>query len=237
MGVDAIVLAINWLRNIVLCIGLFFAAACVERLFMGGFKSSILHIKKPLFAWVTLAFSFLALGFFTGEPLSFLHKGFLSMVSTVFFTAAYLMFIIAFSFFWHHSSKLQRLHHKELFFFSAAISAVLIWLLFLFKTTLVPRLMIFPMFTRISLFLHPLAVSLMFLLTLRIHPAVKAKVMRTPILYISSGAFLYFLGFMVLIHANFNQHLRFIPVLYSALFFLSAIYFLIGFVVADKKYR
>jgi len=230
-------LAINWLRNIVLCIGLFFAASCVERLFIGDFKSSIIHIKRPLFAWITLAFSFLALGFFTGEPLEFLHKGFLPRVSAVFFAASYIMFIIAFSFFWHHSSKMHRLHHKELFFFSAAISAVLIWLLFLFKTTLVPRLMIFPEFTRINLFLHPLAVSLMFLLTLRIHPTVKAKVMRTPILYVSSGVFLYFLGFMVLIHANFNQHLKFIPVLYSVLFFLSAVYFLIGFVVADKKYR
>lgn len=237
MSVDAVVLAIDWIRNIVLCIALFFAAACVERLFMGGFKSSILHIKKLLFAWVTLAFSFLALGFFTGEPIDFLQKGFLPTVSALFFTASYAMFIIALLFFWHHSSKMHRLYRKELFFFSAVISAVLIWLLFLFKATLLPRLMIFTELTRINLFLQPMMVSLMFLLTLKIHPAVKAKVIRTPLWYVSSGIFFYFLGFMALIHSTFNQHLKFIPVLYSVLFLLSGVYFLIGFVVADKKYR
>jgi glucan phosphoethanolaminetransferase (alkaline phosphatase superfamily) len=89
---------------------------------------------------------------------------------------------------------------------------------------------------RIILFLHPLAVALIFLLTLIIHPARQAKVIRTPLWYVSSGVFLYFIGYMIMAYSFIKPVAKLIPLLYTILLFLSSVYFALGLFAASRKF-
>jgi glucan phosphoethanolaminetransferase (alkaline phosphatase superfamily) len=112
---------------------------------------------------------------------------------------------------------------------------VLIWIYYLFRSTIIAH----PVLAAnqgIIFFLHPLAVALIFLLTLIIHPAHKAKVIRTPLWYVSSGVFLYFLGYMIMAYSFIKPVAKLIPLLYTTLLFLSSAYFALGLFAASKKF-
>jgi hypothetical protein len=64
----------------------------------------------------------------------------------------------------------------------------------------------------------------------------QAKVIRTPLWYISNGIFTYFIAFMMYAYSLWNTAIPAMPVIYSVLFAISSAYFVLGFFAAKKKY-
>jgi drug/metabolite transporter (DMT)-like permease len=194
-----------------------------------------MQIKKPVFVLINSGILFLILGFIIESAQGIFDKNF-TMASIIFFSASYVLLIVAFGYFWYHSTKLHKLHITEPVFFMGVIAAVLIWIYYLLRATIAAYPANLPLLDKIVLFYHPIAVALIFILTLVIHPAHKAKVIRTPIWYVSSGIFFYFLGYMAFAYSLTKQPSNLVMLLYSGLFLISAACFLLGFLVANKKF-
>jgi hypothetical protein len=229
--------AFNFLRNVLLCLALVYAIACLRHLWNRRLESEIMRIKKPVFTLLAAAVFFFTLGFLFTNPFELPSQSLFTLLNTIFFTISYACFIIALSYFWHMSAKMHRLNVYEAFFILGVSSGVFIWLHFLFETSLMPASISLPFYKKALLLLHPLAVALIFLLTLTIHPKYKAKVIRTPLLYISSAIFTYFLGFMIFAYSLVNEVMGFLHILYSVLFLISAVYFFLGFYVAEENFK
>jgi hypothetical protein len=155
---------------------------------------------------------------------------------TIFFSLAYILLLIAFAYFWHDSSRFHRLHISEPIFFLGVFAGVMLWLYYMMRITVQANAAGLSLLNKIILFIHPLVVTIIFLLTLIIHPAHKAKVIRTPLWYISSGVFLYFIGYNIMAYSFVRPAAKLIPLLYTILLFLSAVYFTLGFFVASRKF-
>ena len=251
---DTILFILEWLRNILLGIAVYFGVCSTKELFKlnadtkkgkDGAKEKdskkekagkgILDIKRFVFAALTLTVAFLALGFIIENFYGLLDPGFKAL-SVILFSISYLLGIIAFSYFWHHSAKFHKLQVIDSLFFSGVFAAILLWIYYLFRASIINSAGSLSLLGKIVYLIHPFAVSLIFLLTLIIHPAHKANVIRTPLWYLSSGVFAYFLGYMVMIYAFIRSAPRLIAILYTMLFLLSAMYFALGFYAASKKF-
>jgi hypothetical protein len=236
MILQTILLIIEWLRNILLGIALFFGIQTIKKLFQTDSKNGIIGMKRIVFTLITIAFAFLMLGFIIenmqGVTSISRHS---TTLSIIFFSISYLLLIFAFAYFWYDSSRFHLLHVSEPVFFAGVTAGVLIWIYYLFRSTFLAH----PVLASnqgIIFFLHPLAVALIFLLTLIIHPAHKAKVIRTPLWYISSGIFMYFLGYMIMAYSFIKPVAKLIPLLYTILLFLSSAYFALGLFAASRKF-
>jgi len=236
MTMQTILLIIEWLRNILLGIALFFGIQTIKKLFKTDSKNEIIGMKRIVFTLITIALAFLTLGFIIENTQGVMSISRHSTIpSIILFFLSYLLLIFAFAYFWHDSSRFHKLHFSEPIFFLGVTAGVLIWIYYLFRSTIIAH----PVLAAnqgIIFFLHPLAVALIFLLTLIIHPAHKAKVIRTPLWYVSSGVFLYFLGYMIMAYSFIKPVAKLIPLLYTTLLFLSSAYFALGLFAASKKF-
>jgi len=225
------------MRDLILGLSLYYAFKTVGSLMRGMHQNRIMHIKKVVFLYLGLAASFLLAGFISQDFSLLIGKNQFGVISTALFFASNMLFIIAFSYFWHHSSKLHRLQAKEFLFFIGVIAAVFLWLHYLIINHIIPRVNILPISDKLLLLFNPISLALAFLLTLVIHPRYKAGVIRTPPWYLSSGVFMYFIGHMMMIYHHLRQESAILPFIYAFLMMMSSIYFLFGFFVASKKYR
>jgi hypothetical protein len=257
---DTILFILEWLRNILLGIAVYFGVCSTKELFKlnavdkkekNGAKEKdgkegednkeektdkdMLEIKRFVFAALTIAVAFLAIGFIIENFYGLLDPGF-KPASVIMFSISYLLGIIAFSYFWYRSAKFHKLRVIDSLFFSGVFAAILLWIYYLFRASIINSAGSLSLLGKIVYLVHPFAVSLIFLLTLIIHPAHKANVIRTPLWYLSSGVFAYFLGYMVMIYAFIRSAPRLIAILYTVLFLLSAMYFALGFFAASKKF-
>jgi hypothetical protein len=203
---------------------------------MADFKDKIIGMKRVVFTLITIALEFLAFGFIVENIHGVINvTTSLTTLSIIFFSSSYLLLIFTFAYFWYDSSRFHKLHFSEPIFFLGVTVGVLIWIFYLFKSTITAH----PVLAAnqgIIFFLHPLAVALIFLLTLIIHPAHQAKVIRTPLWYISSGIFMYFLGYMIMAYSFIRPVAKLIPLLYTILSFLSSAYFALGMFSASRKF-
>jgi len=129
------------------------------------------------------------------------------------------------------------MHHKEPVFFIGVVSMVVIWLYYFFSQVLWPGTSGLPALNLYLTYFYPAAAAFLFFSTLIIHPMKHAKVIRTPLWYLSSGVFLNFLAEMMYVYTKWNLSMGFIEVLYTVLFMFSAMYFMLGFYAAYKKFR
>jgi hypothetical protein len=113
---------------------------------------------------------------------------------------------------------------------------VFIWLYYLFVLSINPGASGAGLGSRLLAYSPPILVSLMFLLTLVVHPRMKAKIIRTPLWYISSGIFTYFIAYMIREYYVWNATYTFIPVVYAALMLISSFYLCLGFFAAKRKF-
>ncbi|MBN1792237.1 hypothetical protein JW826_00960 [Candidatus Woesearchaeota archaeon] len=223
--------------NLFLVLAFLFAVGAAKALFKNKtLKKEILRFKKPLFAMFAAAMFFFALGFLLFDPNEQTGSGTLITISTTLFSVSYALLIASLSYFWHHISRLHKAKAYEPLFFIGTAAGVFIWLHYLFEAVLIPRADLFPFYKKVLLMIHPLAVALIFLLTLTIHPARKANLIKAPLQYISSAIFLYFVGYMVLVYSIGKGASMDLSLLHATLFLLSSVFFFIGFYIAEKTY-
>jgi len=235
MVLQTILLVIEWLRNILLIIALFYAIKTIKALFKADSKNDIIGMKRVVFTLIAAGIAFLLLAFIIENFSGVINKSF-TLAGIVFFSLAYILLLIAFAYFWHDSSRFHRLHISEPIFFLGVFAGVMLWLYYMMRITVQANAAGLSLLNKIIFFIHPLAVAIIFLLTLIIHPAHKAKVIRTPLWYISSGVFLYFIGYNIMAYSFVRPAAKLIPLLYTMLLFLSAVYFTLGFFVASRKF-
>jgi hypothetical protein len=235
MILPAILLIIEWLRNLLLIIALLYGIKTIKALFKADSKDEILGMKKIVFTLIAEGIAFLLLGFVIENSHGTIDKNF-TLAGVVLFSTAYALLLIAFIYFWHDSSRFHLLHISEPIFFLGVSAGVMLWLYYMIRITVEANAAGLSLLNKIILFIHPLAVAIIFLLTLIINPAHKAKVIRTPLWYISSGVFLYFIGYNIMFYSFVRPVAKLIPLLYTILLFLSAAYFTLGFFVASRKF-
>jgi FtsH-binding integral membrane protein len=102
---------------------------------------------------------------------------------------------------------------------------------------IIPKSAGLPLGVKALNYLYPVLVSLIFIFTLVVHPRMKARIIRTPLWYISSGVFTYFIGYMIYTYSLWNTTQPFVPAVYSAFLMISAAYFCLGFYAAKRKYH
>lgn len=236
MILPTILLIIEWLRNLLLVIALLYAIKTVKALFKTDSKNKVIGMKRIVFTLVAGGIAFLLLGLVAENFHGIIDKNF-TLAGIVLFSIAYILLLMAFIYFWHDSSRFHLLNISEPIFFLGVCAGVMLWLYYIIRITLEANAGGMPLLNKVIYFIHPLAVSIIFLLTMIIHPAHKAKVIRTPLWYISSGVFLYFLGYNIMIYSFVKPVARLIPLLYTVLLFLSAAYFTLGFFVASRKFK
>ncbi len=235
MVLQTILLIIEWLRNLLLIIALFYGIKAIKALFSADSKNDIIGMKRVVFTLITAGIAFLLLAFIIENFNGVINKSF-TQAGIAFFSLAYILLLIAFAYFWHDSSRFHRLHISEPIFFLGVFAGVMLWLYYMMRISVQANAAGLSLLNKIIFFIHPLAVAIIFLLTLIIHPAHKAKVIRTPLWYISSGVFLYFIGYNIMAYSFVRPAARLIPLLYTILLFLSAVYFTLGFFVASRKF-
>jgi len=235
MVLQTILLIIEWLRNLLLIIALFYGIHTIKALFRADSRDNIIGMKRVVFTLIAYGLFFILIAFIIENIGGVIDKNF-TPAGTIFFSLAYILLLIAFAYFWHDSSRFHRLHISEPIFFLGVFAGVMLWLYYMMRITVQANAAGLSLLNKIIFFIHPLAVAIIFLLTLIIHPAHKAKVIRTPLWYISSGVFLYFIGYNIMAYSFVRPAAKLIPLIYTILLFLSAVYFTLGFFVASRKF-
>jgi hypothetical protein len=236
MAYEFSIALLSWLQIALLFVSVFFAFLTLRGIRKRKHKKKIMKIKKIVFAWLTAAVAFLAMALLFNNINSIYLRYRPPSAGDVFFILSYISFAIAFAYFWFKTHRTHKLHAKEPIFMFGVACGVFIWLYYLFQQVLICGSAGTSLAVKFLNYFNPIAVSIVFLLTLVIHPRLQAKVIRTPLWYISNGIFTYFIAFMLYVYSFWNITMTFIPVLYAALFFMSSGYFLLGFVAAKKKY-
>jgi uncharacterized membrane protein len=226
----------GWLQVVFLFAAVFFAVIALAKLYHKKHKTHIMLIKRKVFALIGFGVAALAVGYLV----KYLYAAFsLEMFpgpQDLFFIMGYLSLAAGFAFFWYESSKLHTLHIKEPIFIFGVICGVFLWLYYLFMMSIMPNSASLSLGGKLLNYFYPVMVSLIFIFTLVVHPRMKARLIRTPLWYLSSGVFTYFIGFMIYTYSLWNTTLPFVPMVYSAFMMLSALYFCLGFYAAKKKY-
>ncbi|MBI5880973.1 hypothetical protein HZB90_02485 [archaeon] len=224
-----------WWLNILLLV----AASClsivvVRLLFSKKHSKEIMLVKRVVFVLLSLAVLVLTLANLVNVAFRFVAVAW--WLDNILFIAGYICFAAAFGYFWYSTAKMHQLHIKEPIFMLGVVCGVFIWLYYLFVLSIIPGTSGAGFGSRLLAYSPPILVSLMFILTLVVHPRMKAKIIRTPIWYISSGVFLYFIAYMIREYYVWNSSYNFIPVAYIALMLLSSFYLALGFFAAKKKF-
>ena len=202
------------------------------------------HKKEPgrctycrMFPLLMIGVITLTIAYSMKHVYSYIFSEAIPLVSDLFFIISYITLIIAFSMFWIETRKTHDLHMKENFFFVGVVSMVLIWLYFFFTKVLGPGTVSLPSINLYLTYFYPAAAAFLFFSTLIIYPRFKENKHHSPLWYLSSGVFLNFLAEMMYIYTKWQLSAVFIETIYTVLFMFSALYFMLGFYVAYKKYR
>lgn len=228
---------LSWLQIVLLFVSVFFAVLALKGMRKRKHKQKIMQVKKMVFAWLTAAVSFLAIGLLFNSVNAIYLNYRPPSAGDVFLVLSYISFAIAFAYFWVRTHRMHKLPVKEPVFMFGVACGVFIWLYYLFQNVLICGSGGASLAVKFLNYFNPIAVSVVFLLTLIIHPRLKARVIRTPLWYISNGIFMYFIAFMLYVYSFWSITMTFIPLLYAVLFFLSSGYFLLGFIAAKKNYK
>ncbi|NQU79680.1 hypothetical protein HQ545_07985 [Candidatus Woesearchaeota archaeon] len=235
MVYDLLIMGLQWINIVVLFIAAGFSITAVGALIRH--KTRIMQVKHVVFELMCAGVWLLAIGLLLLRiKQSFLSNIFPS-IADMFLIFGYVCLVFALGYFWYHAGKMHKLHKRDMVFIFGTTCGVLLWLYFLFVVSIIPAVQGLPLLHRSLHYIYPVLTSLMFLFSLAIHPRMKAKLIRTPLWYLSSGVFAYFIGTMMIEYSRWNAVYGFMPVLYSSVFLIGSFYFLLGFVSAKRKYE
>lgn len=229
--------AIAWTHTAVMLLAAYFAIFSTRQFYLKDHKKEIMKVKKTAFTWLTIGISSMALAYLLQTTAK--SGGFYRTpgLADIFFVLSFATLAIGFDYFWYKTAKMHKLHIKEPIFIVGVVCGVFLWLYYLFVMAIIPNSAGQPIAVRALHFFYPVIVSLLFIFTLVIHPRLKAGVIRTPLWYISNGVFAYFIGYMMFTYYRWTGAGQYLTYMFSFLFLLSALYFLLGFYAAGKKYK
>ncbi len=230
-------LVMNTAQAIFLITSLVLAVYAVRNVHHKKHKKQIMLIKQKVFIMLIIAIATLTTGMMTRQTMELLGMQAMPSAADLFLVLSYASFAAAFAYFWSAVRKLHKLHPKDSVFMLGVTCGIIIWLYYLFQLSLIPRSISAGPYEKFLMFYYPLIVALMFLLTLRIHPTFRSGLIRTPLWYMSHGVFTHFLAFNMYAYSLWNTSYGFLTTIYTALYLISSIYFVIGFWAAKKKYR
>jgi len=227
----------SWIQVMFLLVSVFYAIIALAKLHHKKHKTPIMRLKRSVFAFLGFGIAALAVGYLVSNIYDIFGISVFPSPADLLFIMGYISMAVGFGYFWYESSKLHTLHIREPIFMTGVISGVFIWLYYLFVIFIIPKSAGLPLGVKTLNYLYPVLVSLIFIFTLVVHPRMKASIIRTPLWYISSGVFTYFIGYMIYTYSLWNVTQPFVPAVYSALYMLSAAYFCLGFYAAKRKYH
>jgi hypothetical protein len=220
---------IETLTTLALSAALYLALHAKSHLASNRHLGRIVAIKETTFLMLAFGIGLLALGSITDIYSALTGSN--PYALDFFYFTAYLSLAVGFTYFWMASTRMHKLHIKEPIFMLGVTCGVIIWLVYLYREFIIP--MSFP--GMMMVYIYPVMVAYIFLSTLIIHPRMKGNVIRTPLWYISSGIFCHFIAFNMKTYSLWDPNMV-LPYIYPALFLVSALYFMLGFYAAKKKY-
>jgi hypothetical protein len=235
MAYEILTLVLQWVHAAFLLIALMLSMFVIRDMYGSYFLSGVMLYKRRVFTLLSPGLAAMLIGFL----LRYLFPQDLQVLAPadLFFGIAYILFAVALGYFWLATRSMHSLHWKEMIFMLGVLCCVFIWDYYLLIVGILPKSAAIPLESMIIASAYTVLVSVIFLLTLIIHPLLKAGVIRTPLWYISSGILAYFLGFMIQQQHVWNSAADRLPPVYSALFLVSAFFIGLGFEAALKKYR
>ncbi|MFH1063813.1 MAG: hypothetical protein V1729_01895 [Candidatus Woesearchaeota archaeon] len=234
---DIMIQLMGWAQALLLIAAAFYGVRNLHGLITAKHKKGVMQIKRTTFLFLTPGIIFLTIAFLINNAYGILGAATFPSFADIFFVLSYTLFTIGFAYFWFASAKLHKLNIKEPFFILGVSCAVFIWLYFLFRSSIIPNTAGNPFLMNALDYFYPIIVSLMFLFTLVIHPRLKAGIIRTPLWYISTAIFTYFIAYMIYTYSIWHSSIEFLPMLSTALFMISAGDFALGFYTGHKKYK
>ncbi|MFA6461831.1 MAG: hypothetical protein WCV90_06205 [Candidatus Woesearchaeota archaeon] len=218
------------LRIVILGLGTILAVRTTKFLVHQENVEHLHRVKRNVIVWLMWGMMFLFLSSLTREIFPLLKIS--SNWTEGILIFHYLLFIIALTHFWKSSSKVHHLNSKDKWFFLGIVGMVLLWLIYLEFELVLPNSSQ-PTFSILS----PLIISLMFVLSYPIHVRIRAGLIDRSLGYISTGVFLFFLGYMLQAYLSSKSDLPSILTVIPNLFYLlSAGYYLVGFKVGRRKF-
>jgi hypothetical protein len=236
MVLSFIIQVLGWLTCFSLFIAFLFSVLATKNFFIHKYKEEIIRTKRFVFLFLAFGIGFLTVAFSVSNLYNFFGLDIFPSLADFFFFFAYSFFLAAFAFLWFRIKKLHKLHKSDVLFCFNVGFAILIWLYYLSTHVIAQSVSGLSGIAKFLVFFYPLVVSLIFFLTLIIHPLLKAGIVSTPLWYMSSGIFLYFVGFMISFYYYWSPSLDFIPLIYSVLFLFSSFYFVLGAFVARRRF-
>ncbi|MFC1742105.1 hypothetical protein ACFL3V_06225 [Nanoarchaeota archaeon] len=226
----------EWAHVIILVIASILSLIALRNIHRAEHSRHIMVVKKTVFTLLAPATIALTSAFLIKNLSGCLCEWTTSTLFNTFSVIGYLLLAAAFIHFWHGSGKHHTLHLRDKIFMFGVCCGVFIWLYYLYRIVIIPGSAGTSFLQgTLNIFL-PLIVSIIFILTLVVHPRLKAGIIRTPIWYISNGIFVHFLGFMFAEYHKWSPYLIKLPGVAATLFTLGALYFALGFYAADRKY-
>ncbi len=158
------------------------------------------------------------------------------LVGEILFFSYYLLFLIAFIYFWKGSATLHRITSREKILLLGMICLILVILGYFFTSLILPVGFNKVNLEKVNVAAQLLFISGLFLSTYVVHSRVRARIIDRSLSYISSGVFIYFVGYLIYTYVYFsNSSSKMLLLFYNILFLLSSGYYLLGFWVARKK--
>lgn len=191
-------------------------------------------IKKKIFPLLCWGIVLLFGGNLFKSVTLFWENNFFSSISTIFSWLSFLLFSFALGYFWYATKQMHHISTKERWFFAGMVGLIIIWNIYLLIQIIIPIISTATTFNKIVLIFNPILISVMFVLTFAVHPRIKAGVVDSSLGYISSGVFVYFMGFM-LSQFELGKETMIISIASGILMLISSAYYWLGFVVARKK--
>ncbi len=233
---DLFIHSMQTVQVIFLFLAAYFCILTLPNLLSGYFKHQIMRTKAKVFLLLLVGILFLALAYALKHTYTHIFGEIVPLASDIFFVISYFTLIIAFATFWFEVRKMHNLLRTDKMFFIGVISMVLIWVYYVFIKIIVPNIEGSSHITIYLTFFYPAAAAFLFISTLIIYPTYKAKIIHSPLWYLSTAVFLNFIAEMIYIY-SVDVHQVFIRTIYTLTFVISGFYFFLGFYSAYVKYK
>ncbi len=237
MTYELFTLVLQFIHIVLLVTATILSMFTVRTFYRARHTTAIMLVKKKVFTLMSVALVAMLAAFLVNYLYRFPGGTRVISAYDFFITISYILFIAALAYFWYGATKLHKLHVKEPIFMFGVACAVFIFNYYLYVTALIPASSGKSSIMATMMLTYPVLVSLMFLLTLIIHPVHRAGIIRTPLWYISTAVFTYFIGSMMYEYFMWVIAREILPAFFSAFFVLSASTFCIGMKAALKKYK
>ena len=144
---DVAIQVMGWVRLVLLILAAGYGVKALNVLRKSRKRKRIFKIKKHVFWFLAAGILLFALGIVIIQMLELLGRTDFPSAADVPLALSHMFFIIAFAYFWLKTSSMHKLESRELIFFFATVCAVVLWMIFLLRTSVFPGIVTSPGFS------------------------------------------------------------------------------------------